>query len=438
MEFTTQRYNSRTINTFNSDTTRTYTDVEGKTIDGLLVRAGNLETYPMTGSNALSKGMPRLYNTGLWKATDRYPVLGGNGTKGEVWSGTKAAWFAGGKGTAESPFLIETPEQLYKAIADKGMYAGVGAHYLITADIYLNENYEYYADWATTAPENNWGTSYSASSFSGTLDGGFHTIYGMYNNTSGSYAGLVAYLSGTGAKICNLTIANSFVTNSSANTSALFAGRIDNATISNCIARDSYITNKDNKTMAGIAAWSNTSTTKITNCGAYDLTFSSGATTVGGILAQSNGGNATISSCFSGGTFIFGNTSNISCSTSYTDVDAAWKNGVTEILDGTMKGTGAVAKMALSASIWKDTTGYPTFALNNGTKGEVWTGAKANSFVGGNGTAESPYLIETAEQLYIVQNAVSIQVVVAVLRIVSDNTKYTDITSLHIVIITVG
>ncbi|MBQ6826332.1 MAG: family 16 glycosylhydrolase [Clostridia bacterium] len=390
-----------------ADGSRCYTDTGSSTKNGLLVRT-DLETYPMTGPDAVTKGMPRLVESGGWKATDGYPTLAGNGVKGETWCGGKAAVFAGGKGTQADPFLIETGEQLYKAICDLGEHAEKAAYYLITADIYLNKDYANYLNWGTNAPTYNWGRAYSASSFTGNLDGGYHTIYGMYYSKGGSYAGLVAYLSGDGAKICNLTIANSYVENTAGNTTAVFAGRLDNGTIENCIARDSYLTNSENHTMAGIAAWSNTSTSKITSCAAYGLTFSSGATYIGGILSKSNGGNATISRCFSGGTHIFAriNTGSnqypyISCNNSYTDVDDEWKNGVTEILDGSMQGANALTTMPnLAAGIWKATEGYPTFAQYNGDKGEVWTGAKAVRYNGGSGTKADPYIIETAEQLY--------------------------------------
>jgi len=388
--------NTSNIDANNSWTWRTYTDVAQS-------KAGvvQLELSQMQGSDAFTN-MPKL-STNVWKTTNSYPALIGNGTKGEVWSGTKAAWFAGGKGTAESPFLIETPEQLYKAIADKGMYAGVSAHYLITADLYLNSGYENYADWATTAPKNNWGTIYSTSSFAGYLDGGFHTIYGMYYNASGSYAGLVPYLSGSGATICNLTVTNSYVNNSGGDSSAIIAGRMDNGTISNCIAHDSYITNSSNSVMAGIVGFTGSGSvnSNLKNCGVYDLTFSADATYVGGMLGKGTW-PTYLNGCYSGGVYILGKTDGTSCANSHTDTAGTGKNGVTNwsATPEKMQGEGAVANMTLSTTIFKDTEGYPTFALNNGTKGEVWTGAKANSFVGGNGTEESPYLIETAEQLY--------------------------------------
>ena len=324
------------------------------------------------------------------------------------WDGNSATAFAGGDGTKADPFLIENGAQLAKAVIDKGMNNGAQAFYRITKDIYLNEDYANYKNWGTNAPANNWGVTYSSSAFTGNLDGGYHTIYGMYYSQGGSYAGLVAYLSGTGATIHNLIITNSYVNNTSADATALFAGRIDNGTIQNCIARDSYLTNKNKTALAGIAAWSNTSTTKITNCAAYGLSFVQGATYIAGILSKSSGGNATVSKCFSGGTHIFAriNTGsnqypNIACSDSYTDVDDEWKNGVSEKLDGSMQGANALTAMSkLASGIWKATDTYPTFSVYNGKKGEVWSGSEAYMFAGGKGTQADPYLIETPEQLY--------------------------------------
>lgn len=390
--------NTGNIDANNSWTWRTYTDVSQD-------KAGvvKLESSEMQGSEALTN-MPKL-STDVWKTTDSYPALKGNGTKGEVWSGAKAAWFAGGKGTTAHPFLIETAEQLYKAIADKGMYAGVAAHYLITADIYLNSNYENYADWANAdnAPANNWGTVYSANSFAGYLDGGYHTIYGMYYNASGSYAGLVPYLSGNSATVCNLTVTNSYVKNSGGDSSAVIAGRMDNGRIENCIAHDSYITNSSNTVMAGIVGYTGNGSvnSNLKNCGAYNLTFSANATSVGGMLGKGTW-PTYLNGCYSGGTYILGKTDGTSCANSHTDVAGASKSNLTNwsATPEKMKGESAVTNMALSTTIFKATDGYPVLALNNGTEGETWTGAKANGFIGGTGTEEDPYLIATAEQLY--------------------------------------
>ena len=78
------------------------------------------------------------------------------GKKGEVWSGFLATKYAGGSGTENDPYLIETPEQLALLVSKN--YAN-GGYYKLTADIYINETDK--VDWATgTAKEgykiNSW------------------------------------------------------------------------------------------------------------------------------------------------------------------------------------------------------------------------------------------------------------------------------------------
>ena len=58
----------------------------------------------------------------------------------DVWDGTKAESFAGGDGSAATPYLIETPEQLYKMLMEfSNATASNGVYFEITKDIYLND-----------------------------------------------------------------------------------------------------------------------------------------------------------------------------------------------------------------------------------------------------------------------------------------------------------
>jgi len=328
------------------------------------------------------------------------------GIKGQVWTGMSATKFADGTGTKEDPYIIETAEQLHKAITDLGLKNGVAAYYLITADIYLNEDYANYLNWTTTAPENNWYSVYSGSSFAGHLDGGYHTIYGMYYSGGGSYGGLIPYLSGGSAAVSNLTVTNSYIYKSG-DASAIIAGRVTTGTISNCIVHDSYISNGKNDTMGGIVGWASSATdksAKIKNCGAYNLTFSSGATTAGGILGKSWSSaykNSYVGNCYSAGKYIFGNTGYINCENSYTDIDQAWKNGVTDNNPALLVGADAVTSMGFDATLWKATEATPTFIYDNSAvKGETWAGERAYHYAGGNGSKADPYIIETAAQLF--------------------------------------
>ncbi|MBQ4617608.1 MAG: hypothetical protein IJB27_04460 [Clostridia bacterium] len=110
----------------------------------------------------------------------------------EIWNGGTQP-FASGDGTAENPYMIMNGAQL--AYLGKWILDGkatVGAYYKIGADIYLNDttNWELWgtadANGNPIAPKNVWtpigkalevGT---ARPFKGYLDGGGHTIYGVY------------------------------------------------------------------------------------------------------------------------------------------------------------------------------------------------------------------------------------------------------------------
>ena len=139
-----------------------------------------------------------------------------------VWDGTKAESFAGGDGSAASPFLIETAEQLYKMVVEHHTYdTSYGKYFKITKDIYLNDvvdgdsivdlwgkkNWlEGYGDTIATASK--------ANSFNGTLDGNGHTIYGLYADGSeikGSSLGLFPAISDS-ADIKNLNFNNVLIT----------------------------------------------------------------------------------------------------------------------------------------------------------------------------------------------------------------------------------
>jgi hypothetical protein len=107
--------------------------------------SGSNKTYPTVVSLDNMKGeaaktnMPDLDWT-IWHTTEKYPELA---LKKIVWDGTIATEYAGGTGTEEDPYLIETPQQLaLMAIGtdygEKGANI-VGKYYKLTADIYLND-----------------------------------------------------------------------------------------------------------------------------------------------------------------------------------------------------------------------------------------------------------------------------------------------------------
>ncbi len=108
------------------------------------------------------------------------------GVKGRVWSGKMATQYAGGTGTEEDPYIIETPEQFVYMLNDNNT---LGKFYSVTADLKLNDTSK--SGWEETA--RNWiGNS---KYFRGTLLGNGHVVTGLYYNTTDSQnAGLIPQL----------------------------------------------------------------------------------------------------------------------------------------------------------------------------------------------------------------------------------------------------
>ena len=185
-----------------------YTDVE-TTLDGVIVVANE----KMTGLTA-SMNMPELDFPYSWKSVDgSYPVptglaIAAEGAVGEVWSGAIATKYAGGSGTKDDPYLIETAEQLAKLVtttyrpkpttvgneamtAEELMQWNIDhiKYYKLTADIYVNDvNSKLWKekigclDWFSQWFNGNYVTKSHIY-----FDGDGHIIHGLYyNHTYGS------------------------------------------------------------------------------------------------------------------------------------------------------------------------------------------------------------------------------------------------------------
>lgn len=103
---------------------------------------------------------------------------------------TAASEFAGGDGSESNPYQISNAAELMllheKMVAEhkelKDEYKS--AHYVLTADITINEvsNYD---NWENTAPEYSWmPIGFDAVEFDGVFDGKGYTIFGLYINTN--------------------------------------------------------------------------------------------------------------------------------------------------------------------------------------------------------------------------------------------------------------
>ena len=110
-----------------------------------------------------------------------------------VWDGTIADSFAGGDGSEDNPYQIETAMQLAK-VTEKH---SDDMHYVLIGDIFLNDIES--EEWYTEDNINIWT---SIDNFNGTFDGQGHSIYGLYG---GSLFGRASGI------IQNICIENSFV-----------------------------------------------------------------------------------------------------------------------------------------------------------------------------------------------------------------------------------
>ena len=136
---------------------------------------------------------------------------------GDVWSGLTASKFAGGDGTPEKPYLIETAEQLALMMTQNN--ESKGNSYKLVADIKLNDISENWSfeDWQSsdkTDGLNKWFTgNWGGSGFRGDFDGAGYSISGVYINDTGSrYGGLFSYIVASDTRYFkNITLKNSYI-----------------------------------------------------------------------------------------------------------------------------------------------------------------------------------------------------------------------------------
>ncbi len=131
------------------------------------------------------------------------PKVFDEGIKGQVWTGYRATKFAGGDGTKNNPYIIETPEQMALLVTSADTK---GKYYKLTADLKLNDTSK--ADWQKNAKEWFAGTI----NFAGYFDGDGHVVSGLYFNTSYSNTALFQNMT-SGAVIEKVGITKSYIYN---------------------------------------------------------------------------------------------------------------------------------------------------------------------------------------------------------------------------------
>ena len=332
----------------------------------------------------------------------------------DVWDGTTAESFAGGDGSASSPYIIETPEQLHHMVVNYSTReASLNKYFKITNDIYLNsvadgkpvKNLADKKDWLKDYGTEDFPEATDLLSFCGTLDGDGHTIYGLYVQSAASAGLFPAFSSGVTVK--NLSIENLyFADNNGEGYAGAFAGRLIYEDyryknyFTNCSVTGATIGSR--QFIGGLVADTQSCNVTFTNCYSYNNNFTS-ATAPGGITGTVwNDGTPKIITSYSIGYFPVRADNNKTTGTNvYTNVaipEGNTSTGIVNLTDAQMKGDAAKANMAGFdfALTWKTLEGsYPVI----NTDIEIWDGTTAETYAGGTGTASNPYLIENGAQL---------------------------------------
>ena len=157
----------------------------------------------------------------------------------DVWDGSIAESFAGGTGTADDPYLIETGAELaYLAqITKENGSQTSGKYYKLIADIVLNDdvlddnlklktgNIASFKEWIPIGYGNNSNSASDPYSFMGYFDGAGHVISGVYVVNHGNrYAGLFGVCDG--GEIHNLAVVDSYIDATDAYGAAVIAGHL--------------------------------------------------------------------------------------------------------------------------------------------------------------------------------------------------------------------
>ncbi len=171
---------------------------------------------------ALLIGSLFIANVGISITTNAETVT----TTYDAWDGTATEGFASGEGTADSPYIIATAEQLYKMVLDGGKKSdGTAAYYKVSDGItafHLSDSIGKTDDeiktvgaalnYSGTAADNkNWVVSADKlTAFIGHFDGNGVTIKGMISTGDGIVLGFIPWL-GRGAVVKNITFDGCYV-----------------------------------------------------------------------------------------------------------------------------------------------------------------------------------------------------------------------------------
>ena len=310
--------------------------------------------------------------------------------------------YAGGNGTAESPYLVSTAAAL-RAAAEATNNKGV--YYKLTNDIYINgdETTDWgNFDWDNAAGLNEWFGRWGldeANQFNGNFNGCGYTVYGIYYKESlekqGGTRCALFPVTGPNAVISNVIISGSFIQSNYSAGSVIGEttsnDEKDKACVSGCYADNTVIV-KGYAYAGGVVGTGQSS--DFNNCG-----FTGTVSTITGSDASGIMGNiwslGTMNNCYAVGYQLSANMNNFwPASNIYSTVEETVANVKPTVLTADqMKGTDAIANMAFDRLDWD-------FRYNDFPVPAV----RAEGYASGDGTENNPYIIENKAQLKLLVN----------------------------------
>lgn len=267
-------------------------------------------------------------------ATESYPVLKAFAGEREGWNGLAEPFTVGDGASESTAYEISTLGQLAHAVA-----LGGGKYYKLVSDIYINDVEK--INWSdgtlkdNTYTPNTWfyGTDTESAKYngfssdmtwSGTLDGNGHTVYGLWYSPdfSGTGAGLIPGVSSGTVK--NLSLSDSYVVGGRfiGAIASTFAGKADGVVADETVTvigkknvvKDSYAT-------GGLFGYTNGIT--ISNCAFYGKL--SGYNHVYGLVGTSWGSRIHATNCFAIGYQPFTTSVGVKKYTTQEDADANYQ-----------------------------------------------------------------------------------------------------------------
>ena len=209
-----------------------------------------------------------------------------------------------GSGSAANPYQIGTAEELYwfaglvngdKSIIGSDTPQNTSANAVLTADITINENVLNEDGELNSGSFTQWTPicgkeigKFVYTEYTGTFDGGGHSISGLYYYGSGDYVGLFGFV-GSGGRVQNVKVTDSYISNSEGTGRTGGVCGYNNGTITNC-CNTGAVTGSGR--VGGVCGGKGGMSSNCYNAGA--VTGSGTNTYVGGVCGYNNG---TITNC---------------------------------------------------------------------------------------------------------------------------------------------